>query len=108
MEKPTHTETEQALVIRLCGEIVMDVTPELKADIAQLLDSSRKPEVVCDMGQVTFMDSSGVGLLIGIRRQCQEEGRSFRVADPSPPIRKLFAMLRLTDFFAVSPAAGPA
>ena len=108
MEKPTHTETEQALVIRLGGEIVMDVTPELKADIARLLEVSRKPEVVCDMGQVTFMDSSGVGLLIGIRRQCQEEGRAFRVAEPSPPIRKLFAMLRLTDFFAVSPAAGPA
>ncbi|MFU2210099.1 STAS domain-containing protein [Solidesulfovibrio sp. C21] len=104
MEKPTHTETDQALVIGLSGEIVMDLVADLKAELTLLLDATQKPEVVCDMRQVAFMDSSGVGLLIGIRRLCEDKGKAFRVADPSPAIRKLFSMLRLTEFFAIAPA----
>ncbi|EFL49979.1 anti-sigma-factor antagonist [Solidesulfovibrio fructosivorans JJ]] len=104
MEKPLYTETDQALVIRLSGEIVMDLAANLKAELTLLIDATQKPEVVCNMRRVDFMDSSGVGLLIGIRRLCQDKGKAFSVADPSPAIRKLISVLRLTEFFAIAPA----
>jgi len=107
MERLSHKKTDQALVIGLSDEIIMDVVVEMKAEITQLTESSPQKAVVLDLDRVTFMDSSGVGLLIGLRRMCQEQGKAFSIANPSPPIRKLFDMLRLTDYFAVpkSPAS---
>lgn len=102
MEMPRHSEAGQTLVIDLSGEIIMEMAADLKAELMLRIETSTKPEVELDLGQVTFMDSSGVGLLIGIRRMCQEQGKAFRLANPSPPIRKLFDMLRLTGFFAIT------
>lgn len=100
MERVSHQETDAALVIALADEIIMDVVSEMKAEITERIDGSSRPAVVLDLAGVTFMDSSGVGLLIGLRRACQDRGKAFSVANPAPPIRKLFDMLRLTAYFA--------
>ena len=46
------------------------------------------------------MDSSGVGLLLGLRRFCQQRDKTLHLANPAPPIKKLLDMLRLTEYFA--------
>ena len=110
MKRLTLGETDASLVLGLSGEIIMDVVPELKTEIERLVAENAKTDLVADLGQVTFMDSSGVGLLLGIRRVCQERGKTFSLRNPSPPIKKLLDMLRLTDFFAApstKAATGP-
>jgi anti-sigma B factor antagonist len=99
MKRLTLGETDQALILGLSGEIIMDVVPELKAAIERLAAETPKPGLVADLGQVTFMDSSGVGLLLGARRLCQSRGKAFSLRNPSPPIKKLLDMLRLTEYF---------
>lgn len=97
----TCTQTDQALVVRLSGEIIMDAVSERKAEVERLTREASGPNVVVDLADVAFMDSSGVGFLIGLRRLCQEQGRAMTVVNPSPPIKKLLDMLRLTEYFAV-------
>jgi anti-anti-sigma factor len=104
MKRLTLDETDQALILGLSGEIIMDVVPDLKAEIERLAVETSKPGLVADLGRVTFMDSSGVGLLLGARRTCQNQGKVFSLRNPSPPIKKLLDMLRLTDYFAAAPA----
>lgn len=104
MQRLTLEETEQALVLGLSGEIIMDIVPDLKTEIERLAATTPKPCLMADLGQVTFMDSSGVGLLLGIRRTCLGLGKAFGLRNPSPPIKKLLDMLRLTEYFA-GPAA---
>lgn len=108
MKRLTLGETDQALILGLSGEIIMDVVPDLRAEIEGLAVESPKPGLVADLGNVTFMDSSGVGLLLGVRRVCQEQGKVFSLRNPSPPIKKLLDMLRLTDFFTTPDQASPA
>lgn len=98
----TCNETDQALVVRLSGEIIMDAVTERKAEVERLAMETPGQAVVVDLAEVTFMDSSGVGFLIGLRRLCLERGKTMAVANPSPPIKKLLDMLRLTDYFAVT------
>ena len=104
----TCNQTDQALVVRLSGEIIMDGVSERKAEVERLTLEAAGPAVVVDLAGVTFMDSSGVGFLIGLRRLCQEQGKTMTVANPSPPIKKLLDMLRLTEYFAVAKPADPA
>ena len=103
----TCDETDAALVVRLSGEIIMDAVTECRAEVERLALASAAPAVVVDLAAVAFMDSSGVGFLIGLRRLCQDHGKTLSVAYPTPAIKKLLAMLRLTDYFA-APQPGPA
>ena len=100
----TCDETDAALVVRLSGEIIMDAVTERRAEVERLALAAAAPAVVVDLSGVAFMDSSGVGFLIGLRRLCQEHGKTLVLANPSPPIKKLLDMLRLTPYFA-GPAA---
>jgi anti-anti-sigma factor len=102
----TCEETDAALVVRLSGEIIMDAVTERRAEVERLALAAAAPAVVVDLSGVAFMDSSGVGFLIGLRRLCQDHGKTLSVANPTPPIKKLLAMLRLTDYFA-APQTGP-
>jgi anti-sigma B factor antagonist len=106
MKRLSYKETDQTLVLSLSGEIIMDLVVEMKAEIEQLTRDAPKKPLILDLDAVTFMDSSGVGLLIGLRRMCLERGTTLTVTNPSPPIKKLLGMLRLTDYFAV-PATPP-
>jgi anti-anti-sigma factor len=110
MQRLSLTRTDQEMIIALSGEIVMDMVLERKAELGRLVEEYDGPAVTLDLAAVTFMDSSGVGLLIGLRRLCQERAKDFRAVNPAPPIRKLFETLRLTDYFAVpqAPADLPA
>jgi anti-anti-sigma factor len=105
MKRLSCKETDQALVLSLSGEIIMDIVVEMKAEVEQLADDSPQKNLVLDLGAVTFMDSSGVGLLIGLRRMCLERGKTLTISNLSPPLKKLLSMLRLTDYFAVPPTA---
>lgn len=105
MNRLALKETDQAVILGLSGEIIMDVVPDLKAEIEQLVMQSAKTELVADLGAVTFMDSSGVGLLLSLRHLCQNRGKAFHLANPSPPIKKLLDMLRLTEYFAAGQAS---
>ncbi|OLN24968.1 hypothetical protein DVDV_3744 [Desulfovibrio sp. DV] len=98
----TCHETDQTLTVRLSGEIIMDAVGECKAEVERLALETTASSLVIDLSDVSFMDSSGVGFLIGLRRLCQERGKTMAVADPAPPIKKLLDMLRLSDYFAVS------
>ena len=106
MNRVVPSETDQALVLGLSGEVIMDVVPDLKVEIERLADGSAKTAVVVDLGAVTFMDSSGVGLLLGLRRFCKQRDKFFELANPAPPIKKLLDMLRLTEYFAPGGLAG--
>lgn len=98
----SQKETDQALILGLSGEIIMDMVPDMKAEIERATAGSSHPALILDLGEVTFMDSSGIGFLIGLRRSCEERGKTMSLTNPSPPIKKLLDMLRLSDYFALS------
>ena len=53
------------------------------------------PNVVLDCSQVTFIDSTGLGLLIATFRRCKEVGGTFLLASPSPVVVQILSALRL-------------
>ncbi len=103
MQRLSHTASDREIVISLSGEIIMDMVVERKAEITGLVRDHGGDTVTLDLSGVTFMDSSGVGLLIGLRRLCQEQNKTFHVTNPPAHIHKLFEMLRLTRYFSLPP-----
>jgi anti-sigma B factor antagonist len=66
------------VVVAASGEIDLATSPELRA--ALLEPESQAPVVVLDLREVTFIDSSGLGVVVGQQKRSQEDGYSFSVA----------------------------
>ena len=49
-------------------------------------------EVILDFGDVSFMDSSGIGLIMGRCRIMNEIGGVVKIKDASEQIRKIFRL----------------
>ncbi len=88
-------ETEfknNVLTAYLSGEIDHDSAAGIRARVDGLAQSL-KPRLLClDFGKVSFMDSSGVGLVMGRYRQMKLLGGALRVCNYSDTAYRIFAM----------------
>jgi anti-sigma B factor antagonist len=95
---------EDARVIRAAGELDMSSVPALEHE----LDAARAEAVTAllDLSEVTFIDSSGLHLLLDASRKAGSNGGSFFIVRPSPAVRRLIELTRTRDLLAlVEPAA---
>ena len=67
------------------------------ADIARL--SGRRIEV--DLAGVSFIDSSGLRVLLELARRADEAGGSVQIRNPSRQVARLLAMTQLESAFGV-------
>jgi anti-anti-sigma factor len=57
---------------------------------------------VLEMHLTKFIDSTGVGWLIRLRKQLASAGRELILLSPSPAVLRALAMMRLSDFFNIA------
>lgn len=83
---------DRVLTAYIDGEIDHDSAAKLRISIDGAAQSL-KPEVLClDFGNVRFMDSSGVGLVMGRYRRMKLIGGRLRVVNVPDNIYRIFAM----------------
>lgn len=81
--------------IGLSGKIRMDNANQLRQEILEIIESEPLRNVVIDLGDVEYFDSSGVAVLIEGHRRCKELDNSLRLVNLAPRINSL---LELVDY----------
>ena len=100
----------QATVIQIKGKFLGSVDgPELKQKLDDLKQAG-KTNIVVDLGETDFMDSSGIGALISGLTTMRRAGGDVRLANMEKRIQGLFVMTRLLgpvfeDYESVEDAA---
>src|SRR3954452_21728375 len=74
----SHEPRDGAVVVVASGEIDLATSPELRA--ALLAEDAQASTVVLDLRQVSFIDSSGLGVIVGQQKRAQERNERFAVA----------------------------
>lgn len=82
------------------GEIDFSVTPKVRESLIKLLEGS-EGDVVLDLADLAYIDSSGLALFIELRKQMQEKGRTVRIRSISPQVRKLLHLTQLGEMFGL-------
>ena len=78
------TEQERTLTARLVGEVDHHAAKEIMAELAEQIDAALPEHLVVELSEVTFMDSSGIAVLLNAwRRMGQLEGTM--VVKGTPP-----------------------
>lgn len=94
------------VVLTVGGSIDMETSPELRAGLDELLAGGAS-KLVVDLGGVDFLDSSALGVLVGVRKQMGAAG-VLRVACADPSLVRLFEITRLTEMLTVVPSVDDA
>lgn len=55
--------------------------------------------LVLDLTQIDFIDSSGLGALIGLHRHAAEQGKRLEIVPPVSVAREIFALTRTEKYF---------
>jgi anti-sigma B factor antagonist len=87
----------RALVVT--GEVDPDTAPRLRAAVQQAIEAGG--DVVVDLADVRFIDSSGVAVLIGAHHQLRSTGRTLVLRQPSPMVRRVLELAQLTGELAI-------
>ncbi len=89
-EKMLRTVTSGGtLIVYLDGDIDHHNARTVRQRIDAKLFIQRPKELILDLSRVVFMDSSGLGLILGRYTKAAELGIAFRVANPNRQIRKI-------------------
>ncbi|MGJ5753705.1 STAS domain-containing protein [Streptomyces puniciscabiei] len=81
----------------LAGTIDIFTVPGLRTHLGALVaDHGGRPQVIIDLGGVTFCDAHGLGALIGAHRTAVRRGGTVRVVVPQGRVRRLLRIARPT------------
>lgn len=86
-------------VLALGGKVNMVTASLLRRRLTWLVDEGY-PRIVVDLAGVDFIDSSGLGALIGGLKSTRQAGGDLRIANPGEQVR---LVLRLTGMERVLP-----
>lgn len=87
--------TDGIMHAHLSGEIDHHGAGPLRSKIDTAILQERPTALLLDFSDVTFMDSSGIGLVMGRYRLMQEAGGETEVTGVSPQIRKVMKLAGL-------------
>jgi anti-sigma B factor antagonist len=88
------------------GEVDMAGSEELRMAGVAAIQTHDHHTLKIDLSQVAFLDSTGLGALIHLRNTTNEEPGALVLIDPSEPVRRLLALTRLNEVFAISERDG--
>lgn len=80
------------VVVYLSGEIDHHASLSIRKDIDYAVRECDALFLILDFSDVTFMDSSGIGLVMGRYRLMRESGGQLVIRDPKPNIKKVMKL----------------
>ncbi|WP_248925357.1 anti-sigma F factor antagonist [Paenibacillus hamazuiensis] len=91
----------KALIVRLKGELDHHTADTVKARMEEAIEKGECKHVVLSLKDLTFMDSSGLGVILGRYKQITAKGGKMVVCDVGPSVYRLFEMSGLFKILSV-------
>ena len=87
---------DRTTVLSVEGEIDLATAPMLDAKIADAIEAAAEGAIVIDLDRVSFMDSSGLQVLLS-HIFSQQNGHRIRLTKGSPQVYRLFEVSGMAD-----------
>ena len=93
----------EVLCIRLSGELDHHTADDLRIQATNTIEKHAIRHIVLNLEQLTFMDSSGIGVILGRYKQIKQVHGEMIVCAISPAIQRLFEMSGLFKIMKMEP-----
>lgn len=88
------------LIFRLVGELDEHSAEFVRRKLDTALTSNDYSSVVLDLSRLSFMDSTGIGVIIGRYKIVRKQNKNVYVKNPSPTVDKIFKMSGLYEIIS--------
>lgn len=99
-----NTETAQ-LLVQLDGEIDHHMSNALRAEVDAAIYAHLPQVLIFDFRAVSFMDSSGIGLIMGRYKILQPLGGQIILLDPAPHISRVLRLAGMERLASIRTSA---
>jgi anti-sigma B factor antagonist len=96
----TRAVPDGVAVIALEGEVDVYTSPRLKQEMVELLNKD-SVKLVIDLSAVEYLDSTGLGVLIGGLKRARERNGDLRLICDNLRILRIFEITGLTKIFDI-------
>jgi len=91
-------------ILRLAGPLTLSNLFQFQA----LLRAEKAPVTIVDLTNVPYIDSAGIGALLGAHVSRQKEGRSLALVGVNQRVQHALEITRVFQFFSVYPSVAEA
>ncbi|MDD4237807.1 MAG: anti-sigma F factor antagonist [Desulfotomaculaceae bacterium] len=89
---------QDTLLVRPGGELDLSVADFFRNNLEESLDREPATNIVFNLAQVSFVDSSVLGVLLGRYKRVSKKGGKVIIVSPQPQVRKI---LELSGLFRI-------
>ena len=90
-------------LVQIIGELDHHSAPKLARDLDSVISAGSVREMRLDLGKMTFMDSSGIGVLIGRYKRLKQKGAQLSIMNPNQTVDRI---LRLSGLYQICSKVG--
>ncbi|MEV8634829.1 STAS domain-containing protein [Streptosporangium sp. NPDC051023] len=93
---------EQVSLLALAGELDYTNAERFRHDLHEAIGSEPR-DLVIDLTDLSFCDSTGIQVFLGVRRLIQDRGCGISLANPHQRLKRLFHLTGLIHAFGIQP-----
>ncbi|MDP2922519.1 MAG: STAS domain-containing protein [Candidatus Omnitrophota bacterium] len=87
-------------ICNLAGEININSSPKIKKVLTKLI-AKKTTKITIDLSRVTYIDSSGLAMLIEMLKNTKLSGGSLELSSLTPRIKNIFEIKKLDRLFDI-------
>ncbi|MGD6818532.1 anti-sigma factor antagonist [Metabacillus sp. 84] len=95
---------DQHTKVTVAGEIDAYTAPKLREELLPLADES-EPKLVINLRDVSYMDSTGLGVFVGLLKNVRKNNGELQLVELSERLERLFTITGLNDIIDISSKA---
>jgi anti-sigma B factor antagonist len=95
------SETSGITIVSVDGELIVGNRQELKQVVLDRLDAGERKFLI-DFSASSYIDSSGLGVLVSLSKKIREAGGGLRLAGLNEDLRTLFELTKLDTLFQIA------
>ena len=85
------------LYLSLSGDLDENSAGYVRANMDEQLEGNYYKQIIIDLSELDFMDSTGIGVLLGRYKKMRQRGIPIYISNPSKQADKIFRMSALYD-----------
>ena len=87
-----HTTKGDTVTVFLEGELDHHPAERVRTELESLISNPKVKKLVLDLSQLSFMDSSGIGVVLGRYKTLSRRGGGVAVRQPTAHVHRIFSM----------------